>query len=114
MALSNDEREAMTNAFSGMICFVIIAISLLYGTRIAWACGKNCKLTEAAENKKQAIFNSIPAATLVYFLGFLIVFNLFLSGFSTVFLSSLTSALLLAVFVVSMTMPELRRTPNTG
>lgn len=101
----------MTDAFSSMICFVIIAISLLYGTRIAWACGRHCKLTEEPENKKQAIFNSIPAATLVYFLGFVIVFNLFLSGFMTVLLSSLMSAMLLAVFVVSMTMPELRRTP---
>ena len=104
----------MTEAFSGMICFVVIAISLLYGTRISWACGKMCKLTEEPENKKQAIFNSIPAAAIVYFLGFLIVFNIFLSGFATIFLVSVMSAILLSVFVVSMTMPELRRTPKTG
>lgn len=103
----------MTDAFGSMICFVVITISLLYGTRISWACGKKCKLTEEPENKKQAIFNSIPAAALVYFLGFLIVFNLFLSGFATVFLFSITSAVLLSVFVVSMTMPELRRQPKT-
>ena len=103
----------MTDALSGMICFVIIAISLIYGTRIAWACGKNCKLTEEPENKKQAIFDSIPAATLIYFFGFLIIFNLFLSGFITIFLVSLTSAILLSVFVVSMAMPELKRKPNT-
>lgn len=103
----------MTDAFIGMICSVVIIISFLYGTRISWGCGKNCKLTEDPGNKKQAIFNSIPAATFVYFLGFLTVFNIFLSGFTTVLFVSITSAVLLSVFVVSMTMPELRRMPKT-
>lgn len=99
----------MFEALRGIACFVTVFVSLLYGTRIAWICGKKCNFKEKPENKKQAIFESVPAAAIIYFFGFLIVFSIFINGFLTILVSSLTSAILLSGFVVSMAMPELKR-----
>jgi len=103
----------MFEALRGMACFVTISVSLIYGTRIAWVCGKKCSFKEEPENKKQALYQSTPAATLVYFFGFLVIFNLCISGFVTIFVTSLTSAILLTGAVVTMAMPELKRRPTT-
>jgi len=102
----------MFEALRGMACFVTIAVSLIYGTRIAWVCGKKCNFTEEPENKKQNLYESIPAATLIYFFGFLVIFNLCISGFVTTLVTSLTSAILLSGTVVTMAMPELKRRPT--
>ena len=103
----------MFEALRGMACFVTISVSLIYGTRIAWVCGKKCNFNEEPENKKQALYESTPAATLIYFFGFLVIFNLCISGFVTIFVTSLTSAILLTGAVVTMAMPELKRRPTT-
>lgn len=102
----------MFEALGGIACFVTVFVSLLYGTRIAWVCGKKCNFREDPEDKKQAISESLPAATLIYFFGFLIIFSFCINGFVTIVVCSLTSAILLAGFVVSMTMPELKRKPT--
>ena len=102
----------MFEALRGMACFVTISVSLIYGTRIAWVCGKKCNFNEEPENKKQALYESTPAATLIYFFGFLVIFNLCISGFVTIFVTSLTSAILLTGAVVTMAMPELKRRPT--
>lgn len=60
-----------------------------------------------------AIYESIPAATAVYCFGFLIIFSLCINGPMSIIVSSLTSALLLSGFVVSMAMPELKRKSPT-
>jgi hypothetical protein len=101
----------MFEALKGIACFVTVVVSFLYGTRIAWACGKKCHFKENPENRRHALFESIPSATVVYFFGFVIVFNFFINGFLVIFLSALTSSILLSGFVVSMTMPELKRKP---
>jgi amino acid transporter len=103
----------MFEALSGIACFVTGSVSFLYGTRIAWVCGKKCNFKENPENKRQALFESIPTAALVYSFGFMIIFSLCISGFLTILVSSLTSAILLSNLVVSMAMPELRRKPPT-
>lgn len=103
----------MFEALSGMACFVTVSVSLIYGTRIAWVCGKRCHFKEKPDNKKQALFESLPAATLVYFFGFAIIFSLLVSGFLAIVVSALTSSILLASMVVSMTMPEFKRKPTT-
>lgn len=103
----------MFEALRGIACFVTVTVSLLYGTRIAWICGKKCNFKEKPENRKQVIFESIPTAAIVYFFGFLIIFSFFINGFLTILISSLTSAILLSGFVVSMAMPELKRKPQT-
>ncbi len=102
----------MFDALSGIACFVTATVSLLYGTRIAWVCGKKCNFKEKPEDKIHAIFESIPTATAVYFFGFLIIFSLCINGLLTIVVSSLTSAILLSGFVVSMAMPELKRKPS--
>ncbi len=102
----------MFEALRGMACFVTISVSLIYGTRIAWVCGKKCNFKEDPENKKQSLSESIPAATLIYFFGFLVIFNLCISGFVTILVTSLTSAILLTGTVVTMAMPELKRRPT--
>ncbi len=101
----------MFEALRGMACFVTVSVSLLYGTRIAWVCGKKCNFKENPEDKKQNLSQSLPAATLVYFFGFLIVFNLFISSLLAIVVCALTSAILLSGMVVSMSMPELKRRP---
>lgn len=103
----------MFDALRGMACFVTISVSLIYGTRIAWVCGKRCHFMEEPARKKQTLSESIPAATLIYFFGFLVIFNLFLSGFVTILVTSLTSAILLSGMVVTMAMPELKRRPTS-
>ncbi len=101
----------MFEALKGIACFVTAAVSFLYGTRIAWICGKKCNFKEQPENKIQALLESLPAVTIIYTFGFLITFSLFLDGFLTIFVSSITSAILLSHLVVSMAMPELKRKP---
>jgi hypothetical protein len=99
----------MFEALSGMFCFVTAAVSLIYGTRIAWVCGKKCNFKEEPADKKLILSESIPSATAVYFFGFMIVFGYFIDGFVTIFLFSITSAILLSHMVVTMVMPELKR-----
>jgi hypothetical protein len=101
----------MFDALKGLFCFVTVSVSFIYGTRIAWVCGKKCNFKEKPEDKIHTIFESIPAAALVYFFGFLIIFSLFINGVLTIIVSSLTSSILLSGFVVSMAMPELKRKP---
>ena len=102
----------MFEALQGIACFVTAAVSFLYGTRIAWVCGKKCNFKEQPENKIHALLESLPTATINYAFGFLINFSLFINGFLTIVVSSLTSAILLANLVVSMAMPELKRKPT--
>ena len=102
----------MFDVMSGMFCFVTAAVSLIYGTRIAWMTGKKCNFKEVPENRVQAICASLPAASVVYFCGFLILFSCLTDGILTIIIMALTSAILLAVFVLSMAMPELKRKRN--
>ncbi len=101
----------MFNALSGILAFVTAAVSLIYGTRIAWVSGKKCTFNENPADKKLLLSGSIPAATAVYFFGFLIVFGLFFDGFIIIFVYSLTNAILLSHLVVTIAMPEMRRKP---
>jgi ABC-type transport system involved in cytochrome c biogenesis permease subunit len=103
----------MFEALRGMACFVTIAVSLIYGTRVAWVCGKSCNFKEDPADKKQNLYESLPAAALIYFFGFLVFFNLNISGFVTILATSLTSAILLSGTVVTMAMPELKRRPTS-
>ena len=102
----------MFEAMRGMVCFVTISASLIYGTRIAWVCGKKCNFKLEPKDKKHTIFESIPAAAVVYFFGFVVVFSCYIDGLLTILVSSVTSAILLSGFVVSMAMPELKRKPT--
>ncbi|MGK2907656.1 MAG: hypothetical protein ACSLFH_15135 [Desulfuromonadales bacterium] len=102
----------MFEALIGIFGFVTATVSFLYGTRIAWVCGKKCHFKEDPENKKLLLSESLPSASAVYFFGFVIVFSLFFDGFLTVFVSSLTSAILLSHMIVTMAMPEMRRKPS--
>ena len=99
----------MLDMLSGMFCVVTAAVSLIYGTRIAWMAGKKCDFKQLPENRMQAVCRSLPAASLVYLFGFLIFFSCLTDGVLTVMVLALTSAVLLAVFVVSMAMPVLKR-----
>lgn len=102
----------MFDALSGIACFVTVSVSLIYGTRIAWFCGRKCNFNENPEHRMHALFESVPAAAVIYFFGFLLVFGYFINGFLPIVLSSLTSAILLSALVVSMAMPELKRKPT--
>ncbi|MGK2906091.1 MAG: hypothetical protein ACSLFH_07075 [Desulfuromonadales bacterium] len=103
----------MFEALRGIACFVTVTVSLLYGTRIAWACGKKCKFKEDPDVRKHFVLENIPSAAVVYLFGFLIIFSIYIDGILTIIVLSLTSAILLSGFVVSMAMPELKRKPPT-
>jgi len=102
----------MFDAMSGVFCFVTAMVSFLYGTRISWVCGKKCHFKEDPHNKKELLMECLPAASAIYFFGFLLVFGFLFDGFLTIFISSLTSAIILAHLVVTMAMPEFKRRPS--
>jgi len=103
----------MFHALSAIFCFVTSTVSFLYGTRISWVCGKKCQFHEDPEERKHLLRDSLPAAIAVYFFGFVLVFSQLMDGFLTILIVSLTSAVLLSSFVISMSMPELRRKSQT-
>jgi hypothetical protein len=102
----------MFHALQGIFCFVTATVSFLYGTRIAWVCGKRCHFHEDAHNRKLLLAESLPAASAVYFFGFVIVFSLIFDGFLTVFIPAIISAILLAHLVVTAGMPDFKRRPT--
>ena len=93
----------------GLICFVSGFVSFLYATRVCWGCGRSCSSQEKPEIKKQTLRGSLPAATALYLFGFMILFSYIFDGFLTIYVFSLTSSILISHFVVSMSMPELKR-----
>ncbi len=97
---------------TGLICFVSVTVSFLYATRICWGCGKDCTSQERPEIKKQALRGALPTATALYLFGFVILFQYLFDGFLTIYVFSLTSSILASHFVVSMSMPELKRKPR--
>jgi hypothetical protein len=102
----------MFDAMCGIACFVTVTVSMLYGTRISWLCGKKCAFKESPAIKRQALYESVPAAMAVYFFGFVVLFSYLMNGAMVVFVFSITSAMILATLVVAMAMPELRRKPH--
>jgi len=102
----------MIGILCGLISFVTATVSFLYGTRIAWVCGKKCNFKETPAIRKQLLSMSIPAATALYLFGFLIVFSTLFDGFVSVLMPAITSAMLLSFLMVSLPMPELRRKPQ--
>lgn len=101
----------MFEAFQGIGAFVTAVVSFLYGSRIAWVCGRKCNFRVKPEDRMHTLYESLPAAVMVYFFGFLVIFSYFIDGFLTIAISSLTSAILLSAFVVSLAMPEFKRKP---
>jgi len=102
----------MFEALSGIFSFVTVAVSLMYGTRIAWVCGKKCTFNQKPEDRMHAITESFPAAAVVYFFGFVIIFSHMINGMLPIVVSAATSAILLSGLVVSIAMPELKRKPS--
>ena len=102
----------MFNMVSGMFCFITMAISFLYGTRVCWVCGKDCDFDIDPIEKKQILKQRIPAGFAIYSFGFFVLFSFILDGVLTITVSSLTSALILSHFIVSMSMPALKRNPS--
>jgi hypothetical protein len=103
----------MFDVMSGMICFVSATISFLYGTRVCWVCGKDCNFDVEPAEKKQILKARMPAGFLIYCFGLFILFSYLFDGAFFITIMSLTSALILSHFVVSMAMPPLKRSPFT-
>lgn len=101
----------MFDIVSGMFCFITTAISFLYGTRVCWVCGKDCNFGVEPHEKTRILRQRMPAGFAIYAFGFFVLFSFILDGAVAVTVSSLTSALILTHFVVSMAMPVLKRNP---
>lgn len=102
----------MSEIMKDVTYFVTIALFFLTGTRIAWVCGRNCQFKIDPKTRKRLVIENLPAASIVYFFGFLIVYGFFISNFIAIVLFALFNATLLAAMVVSMAMPELKRRPD--
>ncbi len=102
----------MFDIMSWMFCFVTAAVGFLYGTRICWSCGKECSFEVSPAEKKRILKANMPGGFAVYCFGFLVFFSNALDGQLTIIVLSVTSALLLSHFVISMAMPALKRNPS--
>ena len=99
----------MVEMISGLFCFVTVSVSFLYGTRICWISGKKCQFDVTPKERKEILLAGIPSGFAFYFFGFLVFFNCLLDGIIAIILMTLTTALLVSHFVVSMAMPALKR-----
>lgn len=95
-----------------IFCFVTITVSFIYGTAICLMSGRKCTFDQPPEKRKQLLKVSLPAAVILYSCGFMVLFNHFYGTYWKFTVFSLTSAILLAVFIMSMTMPKLKRNPS--
>lgn len=102
----------MFDMMSNLLCLVTVTISFLYGTRVCWGCGHDCSFAIDPADKKQIIKSQLPAGFALYLFGFFVLFSNLFDGAVTVSVLSFTTALVVAHFVVSMSMPALKRNPN--
>jgi hypothetical protein len=111
-------EEGMIIALTDIILIVTAFVSFLYGTRIAWSCGKNCNSRKTPEERTEKIKAFMPGATLVYFFGFAITANYFFElvlgskpdelGSMAILLMSLINAFLAANAIAWFAMPKSR------
>jgi hypothetical protein len=106
-------ESAMIEIWVGVISFVTGFVSFLYGTRICWECCKNNYFTEKPETRKSTLRVHLPVATALYLFGFMLVFGYVFDDFVSKYVYSLTSAILLSHFFVSMAIPTLKRNPSS-
>ena len=83
-------------------------VSFTYGTRVAWLCGKRCQFSESPEKKMGMLVRSIPGATIIFLVGFLVLYSSFLSSYLTWLIASVTSSIVLAIVLVSIAMPDFK------
>ena len=102
----------MFHMVSGMFCFVTVTVSFLYGTRVCWICGKDCNFRVDPLVKRRILKQRIPVGFLIYAFGLFVFFSFILDGVLAITVTSLTSALIISHFVVSMSMPEFKRNPS--
>lgn len=102
----------MIDIFSQMFCFVTASVSFLYATRICWMCGRSCSFVISPSERRDILKAKMPAGFAIYAFGFFILFSCRFDGGILITTLSLTSALILSHFVVSMAMPILKRRPN--
>ena len=102
----------MFDMVSGMFCFVTATVSFLYGTRVCWICGKDCNFRVDPLEKIRILKQRIPVGFAIYAFGLFVLFSFILDGVLTITVTSLTSALILSHFVVSMSMPAFKRSPS--
>lgn len=106
----------MIIALTDIMLFVTAFVSFLYGTRIAWSCGKSCNSRHTPEERTRKIKEFLPITMLLYFFGFAIsanyLYRLVLGGKPEEFgvlgiiFMSLVNAFLVASAVSWLAMPK--------
>ena len=99
----------MIEIWISVISFVTGFVCFLYGTRLCWECGKTCHFGEEPTAKKKKLKSYLPAATGLFLFGFMLIFGMYSESFLSQYIYSLTSAVLLSHFLVSMFMPSFKR-----
>jgi formate hydrogenlyase subunit 3/multisubunit Na+/H+ antiporter MnhD subunit len=103
----------MIEIWIGVISFVTGFVSFVYGTRICWECAQKCHFREEPQNRKNSLKVYLPIATALYLFGFILIFGYFVDGFIPKYVYSLTSAILLSHYLISLFMPDLKRQPTS-
>lgn len=104
----------MYEALKDIAFFVTAVVGFVYGARVAWGCGRRGFFGEKPQDKLQLLMESIPAAALLFAVGFLVVFDYFIDEFFSWIILSLISAFLSSLAVVFVAMPRLRRRSHDG
>jgi hypothetical protein len=109
----------MIIALKDIILFVTAFVSFLHGTRIAWACGKECNSRKTPEERIGKMKELIPVSFFLYFFGFAItsnyIYEVFLEippeelGSLAIIFMSLINAFLASNGVAWLAMPKRRR-----
>jgi hypothetical protein len=109
----------MAIALTDIILFVTAFVSFVYGTRIAWACGKNCNSRKNSDERIEKMKEYLPISTLIYFFGLIItskyLYKFLLrneptdAGTVSIIFMSLINALLLSSAVGWLAIPKRRR-----
>ena len=106
----------MIVALTDIMLLVTAFVSFVYGTRIAWACGRGCNSRKSPEERTGKIKEFMPGSTLVFFFGFAITSNYFYKvilgskpeelGSLAIISMSLINAFLLSNAVAWLAMPK--------
>jgi len=109
----------MAIALTDIILFVTAFVSFVYGTRIAWACGKNCNSRKNSDERIEKMKEYLTISTLIYFFGLIItskyLYKFLLrneptdAGTISIIFMSLINALLLSSAVGWLAIPKRRR-----
>ena len=96
----------MYDALKDLACFVTALIGFLYGARVCWGLGKKNPFKNQQDHRAVFLLENVPVAALFNFIGFFLLTRFWISNLVTLMVVSLTSAILLTVLVIAVSLPK--------